>query len=58
MMLYISNGLLHLECRIVSLAYHLQENTRFFNAQPHPQNLLDKQTVLYYTLRTGVTYTC
>ena len=55
MILYISHGLLHLECRIVSLAYHLQETTRFFKAQPHPQNLLDKQTVLYHTLRELLT---
>jgi hypothetical protein len=36
----ISQGLLHIECRVVSLAYHLQEPTWCSNAQPHPQNLL------------------
>ena len=36
----ISHGLLHVECRVVSSAYHRQESIWFSNAQPHPQNLL------------------
>ena len=31
---------MYVERWVVSLSYHLQDSTWFFNAQPHPQNLL------------------
>jgi hypothetical protein len=59
----ISHGLLHVECRVVSLTYHLQEPTWFYNAQPHQQNLLSLENLSdkHWTILSfisGVRCTC